>query len=398
MPSPTDTSAPSAVSARRVRAKLAGADWFNAVESSGDDVAEGAANRRRLDDFLRDALGAEQLVVLTGLGTSLDLERRGPAGETEPVPAPTMRRLYEAVELLPGFAEAAALSPEAVEDRNVEALLSACQFRLALGAEETIAEFLAAAEKSILILCNFIDERTDLDIHQLFLRKVARRQPRLSRTQLFTTNYDLAFEAAARGARFNVIDGFGFGGSQAFDGSAFDLDVVRRHHREALTLEPNVFHLLKLHGSVDWNEVSGEVYRSPAPHQPVLIYPAQSKFQLAFRSPYLESMSRLQMALRMPDVTLIIVGFGFNDAHITAPIDAAVRANVGLRVVAASPSIASSARPTVQSLARLLEAGDRRHALIEATFKELVGLLPETSGRDDREVHDKRVADIRHGE
>jgi hypothetical protein len=53
---------------------------------------------------------------------------------------------------------------------------------------------------------------------------------------------------------------------------------VRRRIGERPTLEPNVAQLLKLHGSVDWNRKAGHIERRADPDQPVLIYPAQTKF------------------------------------------------------------------------------------------------------------------------
>lgn len=81
-------------------------------------------------------------------------------------------------------------------------------------------------------------------------------------------------------------------------------------------LEPSLFHLLKLHGSVAWDSSSGAVRKGHGsqPDDPVLIYPSAAKYQL----PYLEFMSRFQIALRRPDIGLAVVGFGFNDAHIVA--------------------------------------------------------------------------------
>lgn len=364
--------------------------WFDLQDGNGGR-SPGTPQQQRLDNFLRDSLVTENLVVLAGLGTSLGLKRLNSAGVEEDVPAPTMRRLFEEVQQLEGFDAAAAIATDAVDAGDVEALLSHCQFKIALDGDEAVQAFLQRAERTILSLCSFVDEATDLSIHELFLRKVARRQPRLGRTQIFTTNYDLAYEHAARSARFSVIDGFGFGGSQAFDGNAFDLDVVRRRRGEPLSLEPNVLHLLKLHGSVDWDEASGGVFRRDRPETPVLIYPSQNKFQLSFKAPYLESMSRFQIALRQPDVSIIVVGFGFNDAHIVAPIESAIRSNSGLRMIIVSPNLSTSSNPTIQRISRLIEAGDRRHVLIQATFDRLVRLLPDTSGRDDREVHEDRI-------
>jgi hypothetical protein len=280
--------------------------------------------------------------------------------------------------------------PDSID--NVESLLSACQFKLALGPDTLVERFLKAAEKVILKLCSFVDSTTDLTSHEVFQRKIARRQTRLTRTQIFTTNYDLAFEAAASRINFNVIDGFGLGAQRAFDGNAFDLDIVRRRSGEALALEPNVLQLFKLHGSVDWDETAQGVVREASPKVPVLIYPSQNKFQMSFRPPYLESMSRFQMALREPDVALVVVGFGFNDAHIVAPIEAAIRSNVGLRVLVVNPSIEGSTSPTIARLENLVTAGDRRVLFLQASFDEFVGMIPDTSPQDEREIHDSRTS------
>lgn len=237
-----------------------------------------------------------------------------------------------------------------------------------------------------------------MDTHELFLRKVARRSTRLQRTQIYTTNYDLAFEAAARGARFNVIDGFGYGGTH-FDGASFDLDFVRRRQSEPLTLEPSVFHLLKLHGSVDWDLAGREVQKVPGykkPKQPVLIYPSASKYQLSFQQPYLEFMSRFQIALRQPDVGLVVVGSGLNDEHLVAPIEAALRSNVGLRAVFVTPGAKHSERSeTFSWIEDLIRKGDKRLTVLCGTFDDLVKHLPDMPTREERDAHADRIAQSR---
>jgi hypothetical protein len=64
-----------------------------------------------------------------------------------------------------------------------------------------------------------------------------------SRTQIFTTNYDLAFELAASRTGFAVIDGFSHVSPQRFDSGFFDVDLaVRDRDRAATAIEwmPNV--------------------------------------------------------------------------------------------------------------------------------------------------------------
>lgn len=351
-------------------------EWVSLVEADGPawSVFEsvGLASYR-----------SENLVVLLGLGTSLGLEGR--AGN-----APTMGDLFAKVAQLDGYDHAATLAPLAVENGDVEALLSACQMHLELTDHTETKSFLAAAERVVLASCGFVDESTDLTTHEAFLRKVGRRATRLSRTKFFTTNYDLAIERAAQATRFTLLDGFGPTAGGLFDGGNFDLDIVRRAADGSLQLAPNVVQLYKLHGSVDWNETSQGVRRNPVPETPVLIYPSNMKYQQSYRPPYLESMARFQMTLRQPETTVIVAGFGFNDAHIVGPILAAVRSNVSLRIVVVDPGLPTSKNEHMQTLIRLSDAGDERILLFAGTFADFTAHLPDMAPQDAHEAHDQR--------
>ena len=341
---------------------------------------------------LREELGlivnSEHLVVLAGLGASAGLTSG--SGEKS---APKMSDLWSEVEKLASFKNVQGiLGKKPIEQRNLEYVLSDAQGRASIDPSNIdLATFITEAENIVLNSCSFIDEKSSVTAHETFLRKVARRSTRLQRAQVFTTNYDLAFETAARRARFNVIDGFGFGGDE-FDGGTFDLDFVRRRPNEPPQLEPNVFHLLKLHGSVDWDSSSGYVRKvRDKPHNPVLIYPSAAKYQFSYQQPYLEFMSRFQIALRQSNVGLIIVGFGFNDEHIVAPIQAAIRSNIGLRVIIADPASRSRERSsTFASVEELIGRGDRRLSMLKGSFDDLVRLLPDVPPFEDRDAHFER--------
>lgn len=358
-----------------------------------DAIALQEVTSRALRDELALITNAENLVVLAGLGASLGVTNSKDASKT----APTMSDLWAEVEKLDSFDVVKAhLRPDLIKDQNLEHVLSDAQARQALDPRNTdLDEFVREAEEVVWRRCSFVDEHSEVEAHELFLRKVARRSTRLQRTQLFTTNYDLAFEVAARRARFNVIDGFGYGG-QDFDGASFDLDYVRRRPHEPLALEPSVFHLLKLHGSVDWDATDGGVRKVPGfakPNSPVLIYPSSAKYQLSYQQPYLEFMSRFQIALRQPDVGLIVVGFGFNDDHLVAPVEAALRSNVGLRAVVVTPGARGTKRSkTLAWFEKLIERGDRRLTMLDGTYDDLVKLLPDIPARDERDAHADRVA------
>lgn len=360
-------------------------------DQAQDDVrALSTAAEAALRDELSLIVNAETLVVLAGSGSSFAVGQKDGTR-----PAPSMNTLWDAVSELPEFIAAASkLNPELVSRKNLEHVLSDAQARQLVSPEDVdINTFIAAAEDKVLRLCSFVDEDTDVSGHEIFLRKVARRSTRLQRTQLFTTNYDLVFETAARRARFNIIDGFGYAGRE-FDGASFDLDFVRRRPNEELSLEPSVFHLLKLHGSVDWT-ADADIIRKVqgAPSTPVLIYPSAAKYQMSYQQPYLEFMSRFQIALRQPDVGLIVVGYGFNDDHLNAPIEAALRSNIGLRAITVTPAARDPRRAdSIAWIEDLVQRGDRRLTLFAGSFDDLVQRLPETPPQEERDAHAVRIS------
>ncbi|WP_416442557.1 SIR2 family protein [Leucobacter sp. HNU] len=374
--------------------------YTNGWQEIDDTLPEDDDAQRTLQETalasLREELSlitnSETLIVLAGSGASLGIT------DDLGVPcAPSMADLWNEVEKLPSFATVSGdLAPAPIAAKNLEHVLSDAQARAMLDPSDTnLATFITEAEDIVWSKCSFIDDHSELGSHELFLRKVARRSTRLQRAQIFTTNYDLAFESAARRTRFNVIDGFGFGGRD-FDGGSFDLDYVRRLPNEPLALDPSVFHLLKLHGSVDWTAVEGgvqKVFGGAKPPEPVLIYPSATKYQLSYRQPYLEFMSRFQIALRQPDVGLIVVGFGFNDDHLSAPIEAALRSNIGLRAVFVSFGARDPKRAkSMDWIEQLITKGDRRLTILETTFDEFVRVMPEAPAREERDAHVDRVS------
>lgn len=70
---------------------------------------------------------------------------------------------------------------------------------------------------------------------------------------MFTTNYDLCFEYAAREQQFVVVDDFSHSVPQTYDRAHFSYDIVRREgDADPPDYIESVFHLYKLHGSIDW--------------------------------------------------------------------------------------------------------------------------------------------------
>jgi hypothetical protein len=199
---------------------------------------------------------------------------------------------------------------------------------------ETFQNKISTIENKIAEAC-----RLELQIdspHKLFLDKITARKPSDSRIQLFTTNYDTLFEQAAQAGGFVIIDGFSFTQPRVFSGRYFDYDIVNRERtrlKQEDSFVSKVFHLYKLHGSLNWVKNNYKIRQEDNPDRPLIIYPASSKYESSYEQPYFEMMSRFQQALRKENVLLIVIGFGFQDKHIQNVILEAVNQNPSFQLV-----------------------------------------------------------------
>lgn len=349
-----------------------GALWLTA---SGQSEINAGADAAWLE-AARALMNSTHLVVLAGSGCSYGLKGRGRT-------APMVADLLALVKGLPGYTEVTGLHPDLATIDDVEELLSAVQAAASLASTPgPEANLLRDSTTAIREACDFVDSTTNLSSHEMLIRKLANRDSRQERLTLFTTNYDLALESALGNSRFMAIDGFGYGSVARFSGTNFQQDIVLRGGRGELELAPNVVRLLKLHGSVDWDERPEGVYRNPSPANPVLIYPSANKYRQSYRQPYLEAMARLQACLRQPETSLITIGFGFNDDHVTQPIVDALMGEPTLRLLVVAPDVLTSSGTVLTRFREAATAGDNRIGLLATTLSDFARLIPDSSGKD----------------
>lgn len=385
--------------------------------TTGETKQRGSS--KAIDSFLLNGLNATNLLLLTGAGSSFCVEN-GTASKLKVKTAPGLPDLWDAAKAAVGganFDKVLGIIPNGKKITDIEKLLTQCKLFVALYGEadtngKIIVEFITKAESAILARVDFVDAETDLISHQAILRKLVRRGVRKPRTKLFTTNYDLAFEYAARLQRFVVIDGFSHAAPPLFDRSHFGLDIVRRDNaKDAPDYLDSVVQLYKLHGSIDWRRTATEIIRSRGDEgKPVLIYPRDSKYQEAFEPPYLDMMSAFQSALREPDTTLLVAGFSFNDSHLAQPVLAALESNMSFRLVVCDPvfldpksieedpvTVESDATENGfhQKLIHLIQAGDERVMLLNGRFADLALAVPDLVAETERERHALRVKTLR---
>ncbi|MGH6774419.1 SIR2 family protein [Brucella tritici] len=394
----------------KIKSSQGAGHWIE-VQQPVDDLPDPAtADIRRV---LSSAVRAQNLIILTGLGTSLCVLK------DQKRAAPTMwdllsriKNLFNTADIVDGVVEGArwksfvTLANVAEDTEDLEYLMSrattAAEFLPDADATK-VRTLLDIAESVIRDEVDFMEDKIEVPVHEAFLRRVARRSARRARTKIFTTNYDTCFETAARRSSFIVVDGFAFGSEAHFDSSQFSYDVVRRATGEEKSdFIENLFHLYKIHGSIDWefNQKSGQIARRPGTKKPLLIYPKSTKYELSFSQPYIEMMGTFQSALRTPNTTLLVIGFGFNDKHISEPIVGAIKANMSLNVVVINPDVekASNGGPKsnayLSAVGTLIDNGDARLALIAGKFEEIVPMVPDVIAETELERHAERIRNM----
>ncbi len=143
--------------------------------------------------------------------------------------------------------------------------------------------------------------------------------------EVFTTNYDLLFEAAMERARTPYFDGFS-GSREAF----FDPSSISSND-----LPPRWIRLWKLHGSINWsNNESGEIVRAQGEGEGTMVYPSHIKYDQTQSAPFSSLFERLKNFLLEPDSLLITAGFSFADAHISAKLGECMAENSSAAILA----------------------------------------------------------------
>jgi len=345
--------------------------------SNGSKNDEAAEFSEKLREHLKLMLTSHRVMVLAGSGASIE------AG------APSMGKLWKAVEALDSFGEVKS-STRYSGGQDVESLLSHCissgPFLEPLD-QDIVTMFVREAESRIYELCSKLDPAgAGIQNHISFLRKLTRRRSNLPRPKIITTNYDRCFEEASGRLALTVVDGFSYSQPRRFDPSFFGIDFVSQSHHDERKMElvDGVVHLLKIHGSVDWERSENTIIQRSEPDETrrCLIYPASTKYEHSYRQPYLEIMARFLTDLREPQTSLIVVGFGFNDDHLSAPILSALRSNHSLNVIVVSPSVKASdegenLNPAWQALAEEARMDQSKVTILNATFSQFVELIPD---------------------
>ena len=236
---------------------------------------------------------------------------------------------------------------------------------------------------------------SDIPPHLAFLAKLVARDSNLGRAHLFTLNYDTLFEQALELLGIQYFDGFTGRADARFDPSVYGLDMyypgevaegrVRRFDK--------FLHLYKLHGSIHWRVQNDELrarhpdlrhfshYRGLSSEKKaeqlkklerlenpdgafvkpptVGILPTSNKFVQTLTMPFAHLFRAFQIRLSAPQTFLLVLGYGFGDDHVNRIIETALM-NPSLVMLVVEPNPNS---PTIDRIKKYKELGKRAFIL-----------------------------------
>lgn len=364
-------------------------------DAEGNDIKHTAklANeikRKAYKEFFQKPF--KNLVFLSGAGSSMDVGGSSMYQLWEDTKKMYFIEKTEEAEEVDGFKIIQEKVNYIAEDTNLEALLSQiegfCKFSGDCDIEWGVnKKKLSEIKEDIFNLiknkCTIPTPPKETFPHKVLLEKVLQRKQTSSRVKVFTLNYDLLFEDAATAVNAIVIDGFSFTFPRTFSGRYFDYDIVQRAGsklKEEDNFVQRVFHLHKLHGSINWERIveTGGIVINEKPEKALMVYPREAKYEDSYEQPFFEMMARFQRNLRLNDDTLLVcIGYSFNDKHINAAIEEALNQNPGFRLAVIDPGFdndtTSKSLKTIKEIALQAE----RILMVSETFTDFANYFPE---------------------
>jgi hypothetical protein len=180
------------------------------------------------------------------------------------------------------------------------------------------------------------DVKTNLEknksfYHEKFIKKILQRPLNLKRANIFTTNYDLAFEYAFDKLGVNFISGFSGFQKRTFKPEAFEYDLFFPGSTTQGRVQriEKVLRYYKIHGSLTWlketpsennvygiSEVPIEIIRGMKDFENIMIYPTTAKKSFTLDFPYSELFRQFSATISQSQSVLITYGYSFSDEHI----------------------------------------------------------------------------------
>ena len=201
------------------------------------------------------------------------------------------------------------------------------------GSDYTAKQLKDAVEQIKRAIAEVINIDITMEVHWKFIQAVHRpsRPGRIDPARpvdYLMLNYDTLIESSLALEKLRYADGMNGGISAWWDATTFEVGGLDAR-------------VLKLHGSIDWSEISDD----PLPRRiaksltlpdgndrKVLIWPASTKYRETQRDPYAQLAGLARRILHPQSgaqTVLMVCGYSFGDSHINIEIERALRESDG---------------------------------------------------------------------
>ena len=183
------------------------------------------------------------------------------------------------------------------------------------------------------VLKNLLKKQDDFwgikDLLDVFLK------PYPKTLNVITTNYDCVLE--------HVMSYFGVSYTDGFTGQDLSIFNEKVFNEKAIAVK-----LVKVHGSLNWFDIDGKIRYSSTEiaRSHKIIPPGKNKYEEAYNTPYRE-LIHISDQFVNAGKNFLVVGFGFNDHHLTPKICNQV-AN-GVPIVLISKEITTEAKKQLKN-------------------------------------------------
>ncbi|MDT0690302.1 SIR2 family protein [Salegentibacter sp. F188] len=176
-----------------------------------------------------------------------------------------------------------------------------------------------------------LETKSKYIFHEKFIKALLQRPLNLRRANIFTANYDLAFEYAFDKLGVHYIDGFLGFHKRFFKPETFEYDIFYPGSTTSGKVQriEKVVRYFKLHGSLSWvnsesrdannlygiEEKSLELIESQNKKGEIIIYPSAVKKSYTLDLPYSELFRQFASTITQSQSVLITVGYAFADEH-----------------------------------------------------------------------------------
>lgn len=271
-----------------------------------------------------------------------------------------------------------------------------------------LSELIVFLKQELFKLCKI---EGDPKYHKYFLKSLLTRPINLQRANIFTTNYDLAFENAFDDLGITYIDGFSGFHHRYFRPEVFDYDYFypgSKTEGKVRKIE-RVVKYFKLHGSLTWikeqessnnlyglREMSSEYIESHLKQAgDIIIYPTTLKKGYTLDFPYSEMFRHFATAISKPQSVLITIGYSFFDEHINDIIYQALSIPSFTLIIIDKKGTYTDRENS--PLKRLFELGDSRVIILQGDFLGTFEAFSETLMPDfhEYEVREKVLESLK---